>query len=135
MKTIIVGYDDSEPAKRALDRAAELAAKFGSRLVVTSVVPVVTPAVARSVGTDPESPDHAAQLAAAKAQLASTGLQAEYVEALGHPAEAIVEAAQTHGADLIVVGTRELSLVQRLFGNSVSNAVANKARCDVLIVH
>ena len=46
-----------------------------------------------------------------------------------------MEAAQQHGADLIVLGTRELSLVQRLLGNSVSNAVANKARCDVLIVH
>ena len=68
MKTIIVGYDDSDPAKRALERAADLAGAFGSRLIVTSVVAVVTSAAPRSIGTDPEEEGtHAAQLAAAKA--------------------------------------------------------------------
>ena len=136
MKTIIVGYDDTDPAKRALERAADLAGAFGSRLIVTSVVPVVTSAAPRSIGTDPEEEGtHAAQLAAAKAFLTSRGLEADYIEALGHPAESIVEAAVERGADMIVVGTREPGFAQRLLGNSVSNAVAHKAHCDVLIVH
>jgi len=136
VKTIIVGYDDTDPAKRALERAADLAGAFGSRLIVTSVVPVVTSAAPRSIGTDPEEEGtHAAQLAAAKAFLTSRGLEADYIEALGHPAESIVEAAVERGADMIVVGTREPGFAQRLLGNSVSNAVAHKAHCDVLIVH
>ena len=136
MKTIVVGYDGTEPAKRALERAAELASAFGSRLVVTSVVEVVMSAAGRSIGTAPEGEGtHAAQLAAAKAFLAEKGLEADYIEALGHPAESIVDAAVERGADMIVIGTREPGFVQRLIGNSVSNAVANKAHCDVLIVH
>ena len=136
MKTIVVGYDDTEPAKRALERAADLASAFGSRLVVTSVVPVMTSAVPRSIGTEPEDPGlHEAQLAAAKAFLTSRGIEADYIEALGHPAESIVEAAIERGADMIVVGTREAGFAARLLGNSVSNAVAHKAHCDVLIVH
>ena len=136
MKTIIVGYDDTEPAKRALERAADLAGAFGSRLIVTSVVEVMTSAAPRSIGTDPQDAGgHEAQLAAAKAFLTGRGIDADYIEALGHPAESIVEAAVERGADMIIVGTREPGFAQRLLGNSVSDAVAHRAHCDVLIVH
>jgi len=43
--------------------------------------------------------------------------------------------AEASDADLIVVGTREPGLIQRLLGQSVSEAVQRQARCDVLIVH
>jgi nucleotide-binding universal stress UspA family protein len=36
---------------------------------------------------------------------------------------------------MIVVGSRELSFIQRLVGQSVSEVVQRKAHCDVLIVH
>jgi nucleotide-binding universal stress UspA family protein len=43
--------------------------------------------------------------------------------------------ADRHEAQLIVVGTREPSLVERSLGMSVSERVQRMARCDVLIVH
>lgn len=137
MNTIVVGYDGGEAANRALERAATLAKQFGSKLIVTSVAPVTTPTVGRSIGADPTEPvaDHDAQLTAAKQYLEGVGLEAEYVEALGHPGDGIVATANEKGADLIVVGTRELGLVQRLLGMSVSDQVAHHAHCDVLIVH
>jgi nucleotide-binding universal stress UspA family protein len=138
METIVIGYDDSEAAKRALERAATLAKLLGSKLVVTSVAPVSTPAAARSMGgadaTDTAA-DHDAQLAAARSYLQTQSLEADYVEALGHPGDAIVATAADRGADLIVVGTRELGTLQRLLGMSVSDSVAHHAHCDVLIVH
>jgi len=137
MKTIAVGYDETEPAQRALERAAELAGAFGSKLVVTSVAPVLAGFGSRDLsGVDPaDSPElHRTELDSAKAFLDGRGLEADYRVGVGDPADAIVELADAEGADLIVVGTRHLGLVQSMLGISVSGAVKRKAHCDVLTV-
>jgi|SRR5712691_4742106 len=137
MKTIVVGYDETEAAKRALERAAELAQAFGSKLIVTSVAPMHIP-IARGAGPiDPTDPPeaHAEELEHARSYLEGRGIQADYQAALGDPAETIVELAEQRGADLIVVGTREPTILERLLGQSVSAGVSRRAHCDVLIVH
>jgi nucleotide-binding universal stress UspA family protein len=127
MNTIVVAYNDTDSSARALDRAAELAGFYGAKLVVTSVVPVLVGGE-RPPATGPE-------LEHAQRNLRELGLEAELVEAVGEIAEAIVEVAERSSADLIVVGTRELSQVERLLGHSVSEGVQRMAHCDVLIVH
>lgn len=137
MKRIVLGYDETEPAKRALERAAELTKAFGSELFVISVAPVLAN-IGRSAGPgDPADPPsaHAEEIRHARAYLEAEGVQADYVEGLGHPAETIAELAKERDADLIVMGTREAGLIARLFGQSVSDQVAHKVHCDVLIVH
>jgi nucleotide-binding universal stress UspA family protein len=137
IQTIIVGYDETEPARRALERAAQLARAFGAKLVVTSVAPTLL-GTGRTAGPiDPtDTPgDHREQLVHAREALAELSLQAEFVPALGDPAHTIVELAEDRQADLIVVGTREPSVLERLLGQSVSGSVARHTRCDVLIVH
>jgi nucleotide-binding universal stress UspA family protein len=139
MKTIVVGYDETEPSKRALDRAAEIAKAFGAKLIVTSVAPVmVSPGRGAGAGAiDPtDTPaEHMAELAHAREHLVGTGVHAEFQPAIGEPAETIVQLAEERGADMIVVGTRELNVVERLLGQSVSGSVSRQAHCDVLIVH
>jgi len=137
MKTIVVGYDETEPAKRALDRAAELAKAFGSKLIVTSVSPVLAGARKSPGAIDPTDPPerHLEELEHARAFLTERGVDAELVPAVGDPAETIVQLAQERQADLIVVGTGEPNVLQRLVGQSVSGAVSHRAHRDVLIVH
>jgi nucleotide-binding universal stress UspA family protein len=136
MKKIVLGYDESDAAKRALERAAQIAKAFDSELIVTSVAPAMT-SIGRSAGpvdpTDPPS-THIEELKHAQTYLEGEGLHAAYVPALGRPADTIAQLAQERGADLIVLGTHETA-VGRLLGQSVSESVAHRVHCDVLIVH
>jgi len=138
MKTIVVGYDNTEASKRGLERAADIAEKFGSQIVVTSVSPVMEPSGTHgTAGVDPTDPpaQHDAELQEAHAYLSGRNLTAELQPAVGHPADTIVEVAEQNQATLIVVGTREPSFLERVLGTSVSQSVSKHAHCDVLIVH
>jgi nucleotide-binding universal stress UspA family protein len=53
----------------------------------------------------------------------------------GDPASAIVSLAERRDADLVVVGTREAGLAERVVRHGVSRQIAKKAHCDLLIVH
>ena len=144
MKTIVVGYDGSEGAELALERAVAVAKVFGSRLVV-AVVEQISPAVVAPVemgaipvmATEPLDGAWAreSQIEQARALLETRDVQYEIVSPIGNVAAELVDVADEHEADLIVVGTNEPSLLERLFMGSVSGSVARTANCDVLVVH
>ena len=153
METILVGYDGTAPAERALGRAAEFARTFHSRVVVVSVAPPPSTADARvpgAFGLYSYCPSTAEQLDQTvkldeeiwrqhrehvEALLAGAGVNIEFAGVAGEPVQELVQAAEDRNADLIVVGTREPGFLERLLGGSVSEGVARRARCDVLIVH
>ena len=137
MKTIVLGYDDSESSMRALQRVIELAKAFDARVVAISAAPVLVPAGHGIGPIDPTStPElHREELGHVKAVLDKLGISAAYQVGLGHPADVILEAAEECEADMIVVGTSEPGLLSRILGLSVSENVQRRARCDVLIVH
>ena len=118
-RRIIVGYDDSEPAQRALDRAADLAG-YGSTLTVVSV-------------TGEGGPMSVAALDHAREHLLRRHVMATYLQPVGEPAAELVGTAHELGADLVVVGRRSHSL-RRLVLGSVSADVVRSAPCDVLVV-
>lgn len=137
MKSILVAYDDTEPSRRALERAAMLAEAFGSKVLVTSIAPLVHSLPRAPATPESERPRMATHedVDRATATLVERGIDAEGVEATGDPASAIAELAERRGVDLVVLGSRGLGPIQRLLGQSVSQAVSRRVRCDVLIVH
>ena len=138
-QTIVVGYDDSEGAGRALARAVALAKASGARIVISSVSRAL-PSGAAGHGLGPFDPadppsEHRAALERARSAVAGERVEAEFELEIGDPAAVLVALAARRRADLIVVGTREPGFVDRLLHGSVSQDVAKHSGCDVLIVH
>lgn len=134
MEAIIVGYDGSEHARRALARAAGLA-KDGASIAVVSVGRLLVSDVRTGDLLDPrEEEEHERLLVEGREILAREGIPASTVAPHGDPAEALIEAARETDADLIVVGTRGRGRIARSLLGSVSTSVVHGAPCDVLVV-
>src|SRR3990170_3058082 len=137
MKRILVGYDASAAAERALERSAELAKAFDATITVASVAHAYH-GFGRGIGViDPADPPelHRAELHRARRKLDELGAAAETVEAIGDPGKTLAEIAEQRRADLIVVGTHDFGVLDRVIYGSVSDTVKHTAHRDVLIVH
>lgn len=135
-RRILVGYDGSEPSKKAFETACELAAQHGAELFVLSVARV--PDVADDVETEAVIENsrryHRRLLAELKPAVAGRGLKAHLEVGIGHPAEQIIYDADRHDVDLIVVGHRGRSAFARLLLGSVSKQVVQYAGRPVMVV-
>ncbi len=130
---LVVGYDGSDAAQRALARAADLAGDDSEVVVVAAAEPRASAGITEGAHLDPSEIERRRKdLDEAKAFLSQRGIQAVTIEAQGDPGDVIVEAAKD--ADLAVVGSRGLNPLQRLLLGSVSSKVVHRAECDVLVV-
>ena len=151
---VLIGYDGSDAARRAIREAAEL---FGSRPVL--VVTVWEPALAyastampgmggelvptpidieAAQGVEQQLEVRARRSADEGAELArSVGLQAEALTVAdkANVADAIAELARDRHVAAIVVGSRGLSGLRARLEGSTSRAVIKHAACPVVVTH
>jgi nucleotide-binding universal stress UspA family protein len=132
---ILVAYDGSEAAGRAIERAGQIALRGGNAVTVISVVPLQASGP-RSAGPvlSGDVVEHGRELDEAVAKLKALGVEAQRIEAVGHVAESIVDEADRGGFELIVVGSRGHHAVARFLLGSTSTRVVTHAHCDVLVV-
>jgi nucleotide-binding universal stress UspA family protein len=140
LETIIVGYDHTDPSQRALERAGDIAKAFDATVIVTSVAPLLHSSPKSAQLGPPGAHDslshHEEELKHAKQYLDDHGVnKVDLVPAIGEPASAIVQLAEERDADLVVIGTREVGVISRVLGQSVSQEIARRIHRDVLIVH
>jgi nucleotide-binding universal stress UspA family protein len=130
---IVVGYDGSEAAERALERATTLGGEDSRVVVVAAAESHARTGITEGSHLDPSEIERRRRdLHDAQAYLLKRGIEAETIEAQGDPGDVIVEAAKD--ADLAIVGSRGLNPLQRLLMGSVSSKVVHRAECDVLVV-
>jgi universal stress protein A len=136
---ILLASDFSDGAAQVAQRAADLAARYQSRLSAVHVVdylPVADSAYGPSIPFDPDLTDQlidaARQRLATLAEPLGVAEDARWVE-IGSPKLEIVRVAEEKEVDLIVIGSHGKHGLQLLLG-STATGVLHHARCDVLAV-
>lgn len=136
MKMILAANDGSESAKRAFQFAVELAKAFGAGVTVVSVAqPSEPPASVETAALLETATEHFEKDFAGFREAAKTaGVPLETGVVVGHPADQIVHQAALLEADMIVMGHRGKSRLQRWLLGSVSKRVLSYAPCTVTVV-
>lgn len=134
---VVVGAADTPTALKAVDRAAQVAAALGAKLIVVTAyndddVEVIGVGSDTFVLSTAEAADDFARQTAARVN-SNFLVTAEGVAMRGKPDDVIIETAERYNATLIVVGNVRMQGAGRLLG-SVGNDVTHHAPCDVLVV-
>jgi nucleotide-binding universal stress UspA family protein len=133
MERIVVGFDGSEHAHKALERAADIS--HGATVAVIATAHVEGFLAGTVSPVDPaEAEAREKALAEAREYLDGRGVKGVFIEGVGNPGDVLVQEAEDSRADLIVVGTRGRNAAKRLALGSVSTNVIHHAPCDVLVV-
>jgi nucleotide-binding universal stress UspA family protein len=132
-RTIAVAYDDTPEARAALERAEAIALASRATIVVytVSAPPTVVPGAA---GYTPAMVPEAGAIVTRTVKAVDERLAATGRALSGPPGQAIVEACEEVGADLLVAGSRGYGPVLRVLLGSVSTQLAHRAPCPVLVV-
>jgi nucleotide-binding universal stress UspA family protein len=130
---MLVAYDGSDGAKRALDLTASLARHDDVVSVVSVAEGVPLFGYAGALPSPEQEEERQSQLVDAARLLSEHHIASSLVRRTGDPATAILELARDENVDLIVMGTRGVSAVERWLIGSVSSKVLHHAHCSVLV--
>jgi len=137
-KKILLAYDGSEGANRALEVGLGLALLHQAELVALAVEERL-PRFSATIDEVQEEKTFADQqygqlLHAAQTRAREKGVELKSMMHPGHPAKTIVEVAREGNFDLVLVGHTGLSQVWAAFLGTTAEKVSRHAPCSVLIV-
>ena len=151
---ILVPYDGSKHAEKALNKAVNLAKLIkGSKIIILNVIeeiltpPLVFPTRIRhyKTGEDTTLSTYFRDLQTDMRykmintlekikQKYENSVKIRTVVLVGSAKDKIVEYANRQNVDLVVMGSKGLKGISRLLMGSVSRSVSEKAKCSVMIV-
>ena len=157
-RRVLVGTDGSATATRAVEAAAELAARLDLALLIVCAYEPPTEQELAQLRADPHDP--VAQWGAAgtirdtpeefrwriagavqaqdvldrAVETAAPHVNAEVRAVEGHPAEALISIAEQEAFDLIVVGSVGMSGARRLMLGNVPHRISHHATTDILVL-
>ncbi|WP_217125683.1 universal stress protein [Hydrogenophilus thiooxidans] len=141
---LLVPTDGSELSLAAVERAVAFAKALNARITFFYAQPdFPLPVYGEGALIDPTTPEQfrkAAQeeahtiLNAAKEKASEAGVEADSDTVVSDaPADAIIDAAERHGCDLIFIASHGRSGIARLLLGSVTNKVLSHTKLPVLV--
>jgi nucleotide-binding universal stress UspA family protein len=136
-RKILVAVDGSEHARRALETAIDIARRYDATLCLLHAFPHVsdllgTPFYEQMI--ESRTMIGRSLLESARTQVGDL-VPVEEQLLQGPAAPAILRVADVERCDLIVLGSRGHSQIGGILLGSVSNVVAQRAHCPVMVVH
>ncbi len=133
IRNILVGYDQSPPAKRALTLAEDLAGRYGARVILVTVlrpldipVDIMAPTEAQVMGA------RRAVEAEAERIRAQGNRVVAFVE-VGEPAQTLAEIAERLDIDLTVLGRSGKGALARLMMGSVTTSLLHLTTKPIVV--
>jgi nucleotide-binding universal stress UspA family protein len=137
LSTVAVGTDGSATASKAVEAAADIAERFGAKLVLLSAFEGTDRPTGGGSGADERqwayNNDARVRelLNRTEHEMRERNIECSSLHDEGDPADVLVRLAEESGADLLVIGN--LGMHRRVLG-SVPNTVTHKAPCSVYVV-
>ena len=134
-RSILIAWDGSRHARRALNEAIDIARTQGSRLTLLTVAAPLHVWAGPYVPPVPEEDlvRAAGRIAEEGEALVPEGIPVSSRTAVGHPGIELLKRAEAADHDLIVMGSRGRGAVRSAVLGSVSHYVLNHAHVPVLI--
>jgi nucleotide-binding universal stress UspA family protein len=134
-RKILVGYDGSTQAERAVEVALLLARSLDAMVLIFAVAHPPEPPVSVELEAFLDNAhEHYEESFKGIRRYAGDDVELATEIAVGHPAEQIVHKAETENFDLIILGRRGLSRFERWRLGSVSERVLRYAHCPVMVI-
>ncbi len=136
LKTILLAIDSSEHTLRVIQFLKELPIQPATKIILAHVIPSPEPDMDIAVDRPHTSDELLYQQVEKQLQSYQADLPGDSTLEIvtGDPAAEIIRLAHIHQADLIVIGSRGLTGLQRILEGSVSSQVVAEAPCSVLVV-
>jgi nucleotide-binding universal stress UspA family protein len=134
-KNILVGFDGSPAAQRALDYALEMAGTLRSRVQVIYAVPLPTgsPEAVASLLADPEAL-HPGMAALIAERAARAGVQTDFGVVPGSAGDVLLAAIRQGGVDQLVIGSSGRGTLARWLLGSVMGTLVGNSQIPVTVV-
>ena len=133
IRNILVGYDQSPPAKRALTLAEDLAGRYGARVILVTVLRPL------DIPVDIMAPTEAQVMGARRAveaegeRIRAQGNRVVAFVEVGEPAQTLAEIAERLDIDLTVLGRSGKGALARLMMGSVTTSLLHLTTKPIVV--